>query len=193
MRASRVWRRLLGVEKVVVERVECDEDRNAVIAHLRTRKSTSGRCSRCGTACPGYDKGVGRRRWRALDPGTVQVYLEADLPRVRCPEHHVVVSAVPRARPGSGFTRAVEQTCVWLVKHLAKTDVAELLRVAFRTVDDITLGIRDGSAIWWSCTCDVFPCSASSRTILGLLGCGMLPIFGGPASLWRVQRHRIRA
>lgn len=138
VRASRIWRRLLGVEKVAVERVEFDEDRNAVIAHLRTRKSASGRCSRCGTACPGYDKGVGRRRWRALDLGTVQVHLEADLPRVRCPEHHVVVSAVPWARPGSGFTRDFEQTCVWLVKHLAKTHVAELLRVAFRTVDDIT-------------------------------------------------------
>jgi len=34
---------------------------------------------------PGYDRGEGRRRWRALDLGTVPTWLEADAPRVNCP------------------------------------------------------------------------------------------------------------
>ena len=48
-------------------------------------------------ALPGYDQGQGRRRWRALDLGTVQAVLEADAPRVRCPAHGVVAAAVPWA------------------------------------------------------------------------------------------------
>ncbi|MCI9507775.1 MAG: transposase family protein [Oscillospiraceae bacterium] len=31
-----------------------------------------------------YDKGRGRRRWRALDIGGSKVCIEADEPRVRC-------------------------------------------------------------------------------------------------------------
>src|SRR5260370_8098437 len=45
-----------------------------------------------------YDAGAGRRRWRALDLGTVRAVLEADAPRVRCPDHGVVVGAADPRR-----------------------------------------------------------------------------------------------
>ena len=63
--------------------------------------------------CPGYDAGTGSRRWRGLDVGTTQVYLQATAPRVACREHGVVVAAVPWARPGARYT-AFEDTCAWL-------------------------------------------------------------------------------
>jgi len=56
---------------------------------------------------------------------------------VSCPEHGVVVAAVPWARPGSRFTAAFEDTCAWLVCHAALSVVAILLRVAWRSVSDI--------------------------------------------------------
>jgi transposase len=56
---------------------------------------------------------------------------------VKCAEHGVVVAAVPWARPSSDFTRDFEETCVWLVKHLAKDRVAELMRIAWRTVGTV--------------------------------------------------------
>jgi hypothetical protein len=37
-----------------------------------------------GRVGPHEDAGDGRRRWRSLDLGTVQVWLEAAAPRVRC-------------------------------------------------------------------------------------------------------------
>ena len=69
--------------------------------------------------------------------GTVKAYLEADAPRVACPEHGVVVAAVPWARPGARCTRAFEDTAAWLAAHAAGSVVATLLRVTWRTVTGI--------------------------------------------------------
>ena len=77
------------------------------------------------------------RRWRGLDLGTTQVFLQARHVRVSCPEHGVVVAAVPWARPGSRFTTAFEDTAAWLVCHATLSVVAILLRVAWRSVTDI--------------------------------------------------------
>ena len=98
MQNATLWRALLGVERTVVEDVELDEDEQLLVAHVRVRKRARDRCGRCGRRAPGYDAGEGRRRWRALDLGTVRVVLEADAPRVNCAEHGPTVAAVPWAR-----------------------------------------------------------------------------------------------
>ena len=41
-------------------------------------------------------------RWRGLDHGTTSVFLQATTRRVSCPEHGMVLAAVPWARPGRG-------------------------------------------------------------------------------------------
>ena len=134
MRSARLWKRLLGVEHTVIEQVMYDEDAQAVVALVRPTRSRRRRCSICARRCPGYDQGEGRRRWRALDLGVIQAFLEADAPRVRCHEHGVVVAAVPWARHGAGFTRAFEDTAAWLAVHTSRSAVAELLRIAWRSV-----------------------------------------------------------
>lgn len=134
MRSARVWKRLLGVEHTVVEQVVFDEDADAVVAMVRPTRSRRRRCAVCQRRCAGYDQGEGRRRWRGLDLGVVRVFLEADASRVRCPAHGVVVAAVPWARHGAGFTRGFEDTAAWLAVHTSRVAVAELLRVAWRTV-----------------------------------------------------------
>src|SRR5690349_9958612 len=96
-----------------------------------------GRCGVCRRRCPGYDRGQGRRRWRALDLGTVRAVLEADAPRVRCPEHGPTVAAVPWARHGAGHTFRFDDTVAWLAVQCSKTAVCELLRIAWRTVGAI--------------------------------------------------------
>ncbi len=134
MRNSRVWVGLLGIEHTTVQRVVYDEDEQLLVAHVRPFRGDRGRCGRCLRRCRGYDPGQGRRRWRALDLGTVRAVLEADAPRVSCPEHGVVVSAVPWARHGAGHTRAFDDTVAWLAVQCSKTAVTQLLRVAWRTV-----------------------------------------------------------
>ncbi|MBC5905573.1 transposase family protein, partial [Bacillus pumilus] len=72
------------------------------------------RCGRCLRRCPWYDHGPGRRRWRALDVGTMQVWLEADAPRVSCREPGPTVAHGPWARHRAGHTRAFDQQVAWL-------------------------------------------------------------------------------
>lgn len=134
MRNARVWAGLLGIEQAVVERVEYDEDAQLLVAHVRPTASRRGRCGRCAKRCRGYDRGDGRRRWRALDLGFIRAVVEADAPRVSCREHGVVVAAVPWARHGAGHTRAFDDTVAWLAVQCSKTAVTRLMRVAWRTV-----------------------------------------------------------
>ncbi len=137
MRNGRVWAGLLGVERSTVERVEFDVEEGLLVAHVRPARGERGRCGVCRRRCPGYDRGQGRRRWRALDLGTVRAVLEADAPRVRCPEHGPTVAAVPWARHGAGHTYGFDDTVAWLAVQCSKTAVCELLRIAWRTVGAI--------------------------------------------------------
>lgn len=138
MRNISLWRGLLGVDKrTVIEDVEFDEDEILVVAHVRPRRGARGRCGRCHRKAPWYDRGEGRRRWRALDLGTVQVELEADAPRVDCPEHGATVIAVPWARHKAGHTHGFDDTVAWLAVQCSKTAVCELMRIAWRTVGAI--------------------------------------------------------
>ena len=67
----------------------------------------------------------------------MRVFIEAEAPRVRCPDHGVTVAAVPWARHGAGHTRAFDDQVAWLVTHTSKSAVVELMRVAWRTVGAI--------------------------------------------------------
>jgi transposase len=117
----------------VVESMELDDEGQVVVA-VRPHHRERDPCGVCGGRSPGFDLGEGRRRWRALDLGTTIAYLEADALRVRCPEHGVVVCAVPWARHGSRFTRAFEEQVAWLAVSTSASAVAELMRVSWRSV-----------------------------------------------------------
>lgn len=140
MQDSRIWRRALGLtDQTVIERVDFDEDADEAVVSVRPRKpkSKSLRCGRCGVVAPYFDPGDGRRRWRGLDLGPVRVSIEADMPRVNCPEHGPTVIAVEWARHKARHTRYFDQTVAWLARHCAKSMVAMLLRIAWETVGSI--------------------------------------------------------
>jgi transposase len=124
-----------------------DEVEQVLVVSVRPRKATKRRCGRCGKRCPGYDQGEGRRRWRTLDLGLIRAFLEADAPRVSCPEHGVIAAQVPWARHGAGHTYAFDDTAAWLVTHCSKSAVRDLLRIAWRTVGSIvTRVVADAEA-----------------------------------------------
>ncbi len=137
MRNARVWQQVFRLARTVIEAVVFDEDIGAVVVSVRPRKGASRRCGRCGRRGPWFDRGEGRRRWRALDLGTVPVWLEADAPRVSCREHGPTVLQVPWARHGVGHTRDFDDTVAWLATQCSKTAVTELMRIAWRTVGAI--------------------------------------------------------
>lgn len=145
MRKVRLFRALLGVDqRTVIEDIEFGQGQDdhaggqaLVVASVRPRSGVSRRCGRCGRKAPWYDRGQGRRRWRGLDWGTVQVVLEAEAPRVNCTAHGPTVVAVPWARHRAGHTYAFDDTVAWLAVACSKTAVCELMRIAWRTVGAI--------------------------------------------------------
>ena len=143
MSGVRVWRAVLGVENAVVEGVELDDDEQVIVASVRAGRRQRGRCGVCRRRCRGYDGGHGRRRWRHVDAGVLPVWLEADAPRVSCPEHAVVVAHVPWARHGAGHTTAFDDTVAWLAVATARSTVCQLLRIAWRTVGAIVTRVAD--------------------------------------------------
>jgi transposase len=136
VRGTRVWARLLGLQRVVVEDVQIGSDDEMVVS-VRPVWRERDRCGVCRRRSPGFDLGDGRRRWHALDLGTTLAFVEAEAPRVRCRRHGVVVCALPWARHRSRFTRAFEDQTAWLAVNTSKSAVAELMRVAWRTVGGI--------------------------------------------------------
>ena len=137
MRTGSLWARLLGVEETIVDGVAFDEEEGAIVASVKPHKRQRNRCDRCGERSGRYDAGEGRRRWRALDLGTIPASLEAEAPRVHCGEHGVVVAAVPWARHDARFTRAFDDQTAWLTTHSAKSTVSSLMRVVWQTVGGI--------------------------------------------------------
>jgi transposase len=136
VRGIRVWARLFGLRRAVIEDVWIGEEGEVVVS-ARPGWRECDRCGVCGRRCPGFDLGAGRRRWRALDLGTTMAFVEAEAPRVTCRRHGVVVCAVPWARHDARFTRSFEDQVAWLAVNTSKSAVAELMRVAWRTVGGI--------------------------------------------------------
>jgi len=136
MRGIRVWARLVGLQRTVIEDVRLGGE-GEVIVSVRAGFRERDRCGVCRRRSPGYDLGEGRRRWRSLDLGTTFAFVEAESPRVTCRRHGVVVCAVPWARHDSRFTRAFEDQLAWLAVNTSKSAVAELMRVAWRTVGGV--------------------------------------------------------
>jgi len=136
VRGSSVVRRLLGVEKALVEGVAFED--GDLVVHLRLHKRQQLRCGYCGKRCGKYDNGRGRRRWRSLDSGTTKVWFEADTPRVRCRKHGVVAARVTWARAGkTGYTSAFEDQVAWLAAATSQHVVSQLMRIAWRSVGKI--------------------------------------------------------
>jgi transposase len=135
VRGGSVFALLLGLGRAVVEGAKIVEDE--VVVRVRQRRRDVSRCGVCGRRAPGYDRGEGRRRWRALDLGSTKAFVEAAAPRVECRQHGVVVARVPWARHGSWFTREFEDQVAWLATHCSKSAVCELMRVSWLTVGRI--------------------------------------------------------
>ena len=132
MRATTAFKRLLRLDDANVVSVEFWTTIVIVTVALRRRHLV---CPHCGFRTRfRYDTRPAPSCWRHLDLGTWRLELRADLRRLRCPDHGVVVEAVPFARPGSNLTRDLDDLLAWLATRMDKTSVARLCRVSWRSV-----------------------------------------------------------
>ena len=138
MRVNKLVRVMLGLVDTVVVGVSLDVADQVLVVDVRPKAYAMGRCGVCGRRCPGHDQGPpGLRQWRAPDLGCLRVYVRAQRQRVRCPQHRVVMARVPWARHAAHHTRDFEDLTAWLARHTAKSTVARLMRIAWRSVGAI--------------------------------------------------------
>jgi transposase len=140
--------RAAGVGRTVVEEVRVHPVEPVKVVSVRPdrRWQRRPRCGVCQERAPLYDRG-NRRRWRSLDDGLLKVYFEADLPRVTCAEHGVVMAATPWARHDAGHTLPFDETVAWFATGASKQLIATLLRINWHTVGSILTRVmtdRDG-------------------------------------------------
>ena len=139
MFGANVWRRVLGVDRATV--IEDDRLRRGVrnrgcpCAPETGRPSADVGAAACGLPAMTREK-VGATGGRSIS-ARMQCFLQADSPRVNCPEHGPTVAQVPWARHGAGHTRIFDDQVAWLVTHTAKSTVCELMRIAWRSVGSI--------------------------------------------------------
>src|ERR1041384_785250 len=113
-----------------VERVSISPEKKVIDVWLEHRRHAEFACPECRLPLPIYDH-VAMRRWRHLDHGECQTWLDARIPRVHCLEHGARQASVPWALPGSKFKLAFE----WhAIDVLLETDVlggARLLKLSW--------------------------------------------------------------
>jgi len=135
MRVTSLFKRLLGLEGVRVVGVELVGEAGAerLLVLLARPERRLLRCPRCGFRTrSGYDRSL--RTLRHLDLARTPCLLRLEVRRLVCPDCGVVSEELPFARAGSRFTRAFEDTCVWLVRDAPKTVVSRLMRIDWQTV-----------------------------------------------------------
>jgi len=137
-------KRLLKVNRVIIEETSFEEvnEEEMLIIRARPFSRDTFRCPQCGKRCKGYDSYGKVRRWRSLDFGSMRVYIEATAPRVRCPEHGVLVAKVPWARHDSDYTYDFETAVTWLALHATAQDVADYFRIKWHTVGSIAKRVQ---------------------------------------------------
>ncbi len=136
MKDKQLYQQILGIElpwRVMAVDVAVDEGEVRVC--VEAKSGTRHKCPQCGKQCAGYDRRV--RRWRHLDTCQLRTILIADVPRVKCPEHGVVMVKVPWAEPGSGFTALFEALVISWLKEASIAAVARQLRLSWNAIDGI--------------------------------------------------------
>ena len=141
MRNASISGGLLGLSDAVVEDVEFDLEAGRIVAHVRVRKGTALLAVPGQVPC--YDRGQGRRRWRHLHAGVLQVLLEAHAPRVNCRACGVNVAHVPWARADARHTVDFDRQVAWSATRMSKSAVVELMRVAWRIVERYWADVED--------------------------------------------------
>ncbi len=139
MRVTTVFRKLLGVTKLLVKNVDFAFD--GLVVHVRPRWRLP-RCSHCSKQAPGYDRKPARK-WRHLALGRYSIWLSYAPQRVDCPRCGVRVEQVPWATPQSRFTRDFEEMVAYLAQGTDKTKVAKLMGISWVTVGSIVERIVD--------------------------------------------------
>ena len=78
-----------------------------------------------------------------MDFAGIPVHIVAHTRRIECPEHGVIVGAVPWAHHDCDFTKDFDNTVAWMAKHLTRQAASEYMRIDWKTVGRCVSRVRD--------------------------------------------------
>lgn len=134
MRATTLLNKLLNLPGLWVRGLQLEDGKMIVKIKARFRSLT---CPHCQGRVKGRFHRT-TRRWRHLAIGGIQVFLEGEIRRLRCPTcQRVVTEAVPWARHGSSFTRPLEDLAAFLAQRLPKSTIVEMLKISWTAIGPI--------------------------------------------------------
>ena len=134
MRATTLLNKLLNLPGLWVRGIQFEDGKMIVKIKARFRSLT---CPHCQKRVKGRFHRT-KRRWRHLAIGGIQVFLEGDIRRLRCPScKKVVTEDVPWARYRSSFTRPLEDLTAFLAQRLPKSTIVEALKVSWTAIGPI--------------------------------------------------------
>ena len=133
MRVSTAFNRMLALPGSWVRDVAFGSEGVIVTVALRAKIPA---CSGCGArGLPIKEHRT--KSWRHLDLGSTRCEIECVLRRLYCPGCGDVYEAVPWARAGAPYTRDFEGVVAFLAQQMAKTPLAKLMRIGWRSVGKI--------------------------------------------------------
>jgi transposase len=130
------YSKLLGLEDPwAVDKVIRDSKNREVLVRVALIDPSIGSCPTCGKELAVHDSRT--RRWRHLDSCNHKTIIEAEVPRVNCPEHGVHQVVIPWAEKNSRFTQEFEkQVCLWL-RDSSLSAVAFMFGLSWNAVSGI--------------------------------------------------------
>ncbi len=87
-------------------------------------------CPECGAKAPLYDHAE-ERAWRHLDSCQYQTYLHARIPRIKCPDHGVLLVKLPLAEPQSRFTLLFERLAIDVLRECDVSGARRILGLSW--------------------------------------------------------------
>jgi transposase len=120
----------LGLEapwKLVGQKLDTTKDPHELHLEIETDRGTHFACPQCGQSHPAHDYQT--KQWRHLNFFQHHCLITARVPRVRCPEHGVLLTDVPWARKGSAFTLLFEQVVMTLAREMPISAAARIIEI----------------------------------------------------------------
>ncbi|SPX55365.1 transposase [Klebsiella pneumoniae] len=118
-----------------VKALSLDEKVGSVTVTVGIAENVLLSCPTCGKTCPVHDHR--HRKWRHLDTCQFTTVVEADVPRIMCPDHGCQTLPVPWAGPGSRYTLLFESFVISWLKISTTDAVRKQLRLSWNAVDNI--------------------------------------------------------
>ena len=106
----------------------------SLVAEIVARKNSRPCCSKCHRPASVYDHSPKTRDFRFVPLWGYPVFLRYRMRRVKCPEHGVVVEAVPWASGKSSLTKGMELFLARWARRLSWQEVARCFEVSWAQV-----------------------------------------------------------